>query len=69
MLYSGIYANAGTWVDKKYVGKDQPTCTFVEIYEGSGILSNYKQIQVKEFKSSSDIRNIKKPLWIYTKNE
>lgn len=68
-FYSGIYANAGTWVDKKYAG-DFPTCTFVTIYEGTGIFSEYKSVYLQQFLGYREgVKDISERLWVRTTNQ
>ncbi len=68
VVLSGIYANAGTWIDQKYVGEDGVTCSYVEIIECNGYLGQYKRVCLKQFVNASTINNVKSPLWIYTNN-
>lgn len=58
-----VYANPGSWVDHRFLS-GRPNCTFVEIYNGTGVLEGYKQVALKQFHSEEDITDLTDPVWL-----
>ena len=58
-----VYANPGSWVDRRFLS-GRPNCTFVEIYNGTGVLEGYKQVSLRQFRSEDDITDLTDPVWM-----
>jgi predicted phosphodiesterase len=58
-----VYANPGSWVDRRFLS-GRLNCTFVEIYNGTGVLEGYKQVSLKQFHAEEDITDLTDPVWM-----